>query len=213
MFLLCLSKSISTEDEESIHEEEGESEDEGSINAEDEEAINAEEGESEDEEAINAEDEEAINAEDEEMAIPPIEDQDLQAPPFAADKSLQQTKQVSPPSNVEGRDSRTPSSTIEHLRQTSLSAIKGVPEQASTAPSMMGLKENKPLSLVREYLLYSLTSWWSTGTLSADFNTRLAKRCSSGTPRNTTHFPRSNINYSRLRNSTSGMIKYSDLCL
>ena len=40
------------------------------------------------------------------MATPPTEDQDLQTPPFAANKSSQQTnKQVSPPSNVEGRDS------------------------------------------------------------------------------------------------------------
>lgn len=78
---------------------------------------------------------------------------------FAADKSSPQTKKAPSASNIEGGASQTPSSSSEHLKPTSPSPInKAELEEASAAFSLMGLKENRPLSLVREYLLYSLTS-------------------------------------------------------
>ena len=80
------------------------------------------------------------------MALTTAGDQDLQTPSFAADKSSQQAPSAS---NVKGGDSQPPWSTIEHLRQTFPSAV---PEQASTATSMMGLSKCKPLALVRDYL-------------------------------------------------------------
>ena len=91
------------------------------------------------------------STDDVQLATPATGDQDLQTPPFAADKSSQHTEQLSSTSNVEDGDS--PSPTIEHPSHTSPSVVKAVPEQAFTGPSMLGLKENKPLSLVREHFL------------------------------------------------------------
>ena len=85
------------------------------------------------------------NTEGEELVTPNTGDQDLQTPPFAADKLSQQTKQAFSPSIVGTRDSQFPSLIIEDL-QASPSAAKALLGETSTAPS----KENSPLSLVKK---------------------------------------------------------------
>ena len=60
------------------------------------------------------------NTEGEELVTPNTGDQDLQTPPFAADKLSQQTKQAFSPSIVGTRDSQFPSLIIEDLQASPL---------------------------------------------------------------------------------------------